>query len=582
MSGFIDITKNDLILILSYFDNIHDFGKLCTNKNKKICDYLYNYYEPKIKLILAKLDLLSSFKNLGFSTFDSNKEKFVETIISLINNNSSYKKINIKEMQNIIVTNFRLLFEGINDIETILNILEDTHDNIDRLEIKLYISLNEIITEEFWNFSYIQNLIFLQRQEIYYLIYFYNLNNKEKINELLNYFTTNEDYKNIIKINIKKYIKKLKKNMITFPITLFDDTNKDILNFDYINGIFKFKILNENKENIDAATVFSGKDFFTKKPKNNKQNSYQLIFTQNDNKIGLSYFDLYNNLDKHVIIICDYTYNVITSGTILIIQCTYNLDSKIMFYILGNNVGRKGKSDKSSKDEDKTGDDEDKTADDEDKTGEDEELINIKGLFQVTLNLVNYILTENDITKFIELKNGIEKFVDYDKTYNTMETILNYITSLKLTKEKASEIIVCLLFGAKRFGDWIQMKISNDNYFYLQTNDILCKLYGIIIGAPVLWLDNNYNITVYNYVINHSKIDVPTISFDYANISEIKNLKKVTSITKLIHRKYKDNMSITGFKPISKITNKQTLFNRTYYKKYIKYKTKYLQLKIKN
>jgi hypothetical protein len=253
-----------------------------------------------------------------------------------------------------------------------------------------------------------------------------------------------------------------------------------------------------------------------------------------------------------------------------------------MFYILGNNVGRKGKSDKSTKDEDKTGDDEDKTGDDEDKTGEDEELVNIKGLFQVTLNLVNYILTENDITKFIELKNGIEKFVDYDKTYNTMETILNYITSLKLTKEKACEIIVCLLFGAKRFGDWIQMKISNDNYFYLQTNDILCKLYGIIIGAPVLWLDNNYNITVYNYVINHSKIDVPTISFDYANISEIKNLKKVTSITKLIHRKYKDNMSITGFKPISKITNKQTLFNRIYYKKYIKYKTKYLQLKIKN
>ncbi len=569
MSGFFDITKEDLILILSYFDNIHDFGKLCTNKNKKICDNLYNYYEPKITLILTKLDLISSFKNVGFSTFDSNKEKLVETIISLINNNSSYKKINIKEMQNIIVNNFRLLFEGINDIETILNILEDTNDNIDRLEIKLYISANAIITEEFWHFSYIQNLIFLQRQEIYYLIYFYNLNNEEKINELINYFTTNKDYKNIIKTNIKKNINKLKKNMITFPITLFDDTNKDILDFDYINGIFKFKILNENKENIDAATVFSGKDFFTKKPKNNKQNSYQLIFTENDNKIGLSYFDLYNNLDKHQIIICDYTYNVIKVETILIIQCTYNLDDNIMFYVLGNSVGRKGKSDKSGKDEDE----------DEEKSAEDKELLNIKGLFQVTLNLVNYILTEDDIIKFIELKNGIEKFVDYKKTYNTMETILNYIKSLKLTKEKACEIIVCLLFGAKRFGDWIQMKISYDNYFYLQTNDILCKLYGIIIGAPVLWLDNNYNITVYNYDIDHTKIDVPTISFDYANISEIKNLKKVTSITKLIHRKYKDNMSITGFKPISKITNKQTSFNRTYYEKYIKYKTKYLKLK---
>jgi len=570
MSGFFDITKEDLILILSYFDNIHDFGKLCTNKNKKICDYLYNYYEPKIKLILTKLDLISSFKNVGFSTFDSNKEKLVETIISLINNNSLYKKINIKQMQNIIVNNFRLLFEGINDIETILKILEDTNDNIDRLEIKLYISSNAIITEEFWHFSYIQNLIFLQRQEIYYLIYFYNLNNEEKINELINYFTTNEDYKNTIKINLKKNINELKKNMITFPITLFDDTNKDILDFDYINGIFKFKILNENKENIDAATVFSGKDFFTKKPKNNKQNSYQLIFTENDNKIGLSYFDLYNNLDKHIIIICDYTYNVIKLETNLIIQCTYNLDDNIMFYVLGNSVGRKGKSDKSSKDEDE----------DEEKSAEDEELVNIKGLFQVTLNLVNYILSEDDIIKFIELKNGIEKFVDYDKTYNTMETILNYIKSLKLTKEKACEIIVCLLFGAKRFGDWIQMKISYDNYFYLQTNDILCKLYGIIIGAPVLWLDNNYNITVYNYDIDHTKIDVPTISFDYANISEIKNLKKVTSITKLIHRKYKDNMSITGFKPITKITNKQTPFNRTYYEKYIKYKTKYLKLKI--
>jgi hypothetical protein len=335
MSGFFDITKEDLILILSYFDNIHDFGKLCTNKNKKICDNLYNYYEPKITLILTKLDLISSFKNVGFSTFDSNKEKLVETIISLINNNSSYKKINIKEMQNIIVNNFKLLFEGINNTETILNILEDINNNIDRIEIKLYIASNKIITEEFWHFSYIQNLIFLQRQEIYYLIYFYNLNNEEKINELINYFTTNKDYKNIIKTNIKKNINKLKKNMITFPITLFDDTNKDILDFDYINGIFKFKILNENKENIDAATVFSGKDFFTKKPKNNKQNSYQLIFTENDNKIGLSYFDLYNNLDKHQIIICDYTYNVIKVETILIIQCTYNLDDNIMFYVLG-------------------------------------------------------------------------------------------------------------------------------------------------------------------------------------------------------------------------------------------------------
>ena len=66
------------------------------------------------------------------------------------------------------------------------------------------------------------------------------------------------NYKNIIERNLKKnnFIKNL-----TFPITMFDDTSIDILNCRYIYNLFKFKIINKDKENIDCANTFNGETF---------------------------------------------------------------------------------------------------------------------------------------------------------------------------------------------------------------------------------------------------------------------------------------------------------------------------------
>ena len=67
------------------------------------------------------------------------------------------------------------------------------------------------------------------------------------------------------------------------------------------------------------------------------------------------------------------------------------------------------------------------------------------------------------------------------------------------------EIITNLIFGCKRFGDWIQVQISKKFYFMIQTKDRICKLYSYFYGAPViLTLDDdkqyffNYNVDITN------------------------------------------------------------------------------------
>lgn len=598
----------DLQLVLSYFDNIHDFGELCTYGKNSICNYLYNYYKPKIEPILkkielmseSKMELMSEFKNSGFTSFNNKKDHFIAVLINLINNNNDIKKIDIKQMQSKIVNNFQILFENINDIETILNILQYVDNNDDYIEISKYCLTNRVITPEFWEFNYIRNLIFYQRQQIYYLIYYQKIKKYDKVNELVDYFTSNTVIQEKVKENLKNHIIKLNRHNITFPITMFDDTNKDTLYFKYINGLFKFKILNENKKNIDAAKISTGDKFFNSLKKNNTDNtinSYQFMFIKKGDKIGLTFFDINNNLTENKILIDNFTFqlnkSVITHE--LFIECKYNLDNDIHFNVLQNNVGRG------------------KNSDDEDDGPH--------GLFQVAKLLIKYIEENKNILKFDELKINIETHLDYESTKTTIDKIITKIYNhslldvIELDKsllqliirdetlinnilldrtlldekileeillEKAKQLIVCLLFGAKRFGDWLQMELSYDNYFYLQTHDLLCKIYGILIGAPILWIDSNYNITAYNYDITSSNI----INYDYSEINKEKNLYKIDSednTIQLINRKYKDNMSdsiklYTNRKTIP-TSEKLTAFNRIYYNKYKKYKIKYLELK---
>lgn len=118
------------------------------------------------------------------------------------------------------------------------------------------------------------------------------------------------------------------------------------------------------------------------------------------------------------------------------------------------------------------------------------------------------------------------------------------------------------------------MRISKENYFYLQTDDLLCKLYGILIGAPVLWIDENYKIIAYNY-------DKITQQNNYINIVNSDEINIDDRNYSIIHRRLNEDLGYTfGIKTPTKFTNKLSSLERIYYNKYIKYKTKYIKLKL--
>lgn len=120
-NDFID----NIINLLSYYDNIHDFGILCTKNNKNLCNYLYNSYSAnitenriKIKEILNKYfninlankieeNIYKWFDNNLFLSFDKDKHIFIDTIKYIIDSKiNTIKKINIENMQEIILNNF--------------------------------------------------------------------------------------------------------------------------------------------------------------------------------------------------------------------------------------------------------------------------------------------------------------------------------------------------------------------------------------------------------------------------------------------------------------------------------------------
>ena len=55
---------DNLILLLSYFDNLHDFGELCVKENKNVCEELYNNYKNILKNINKQIEkeILKLFK----------------------------------------------------------------------------------------------------------------------------------------------------------------------------------------------------------------------------------------------------------------------------------------------------------------------------------------------------------------------------------------------------------------------------------------------------------------------------------------------------------------------------------------
>lgn len=125
--------------------------------------------------------------------------------------------------------------------------------------------------------------------------------------------------------------------------------------------------------------------------------------------------------------------------------------------------------------------------------------------------------------------------------------------------DKCLGIIVFILFGSKRFGDWIQVELAKKYYFMLRTDDFYCRLYSYIINAPVI-IDK----IIYNYkpVENfNNSIDTKIFS----KTDEKLNKNDITNNDKII---FTDTREIEGS------------LNRYYFHKYLKYKYKYLRLKL--
>ena len=150
----------------------------------------------------------------------------------------------------------------------------------------------------------------------------------------------------------------------------------------------------------------------------------------------------------------------------------------------------------------------------------------------------------NELIKFFYIKNLYTQLYNIYKKY--------------LTLELCQGCIIFIMFGFKRFGDWIQVYLSNKFYFMLETNDFYCKLYSYLVGAPVI-----FDKMIYNYDLIKIKPDIDKDLFKIINTNE--KISNYTNNDTILYRSLRNIHTHT--------------INRFYFNKYIKYKKKYLKLK---
>jgi hypothetical protein len=154
-------------------------------------------------------------------------------------------------------------------------------------------------------------------------------------------------------------------------------------------------------------------------------------------------------------------------------------------------------------------------------------------------------------------KKELESILNIDDLYIQLNNIYNKYPD---NQELCKGYIVFLLFGTKRFGDWIQANLAKKFYFMLQSVDNLCNLYALISGAPVLIDD-----TIYNY-------NPPDNIMDHDNLFHIVDMNNNRT-------NIKDQLNGIVYKGLRDVTTES--INRNYFEKYIKYKIKYIKLKLR-
>jgi hypothetical protein len=343
----------------------------------------------------------------------------------------------------------------------------------------------------------------LLRQPLYYLI-------KNKDDKLMTFFIKyfrldffNKYILEIIYEQIKINIESIKEYNITYPSTFIDDMSSGIKDDEHMH----FKMINADHEIIDQSKVEGKKSYL------DNSNPYYHFKINGNQSLGV------NLQDDNEIIFLDIKFKKSDNGII----CSYD-NIKLEIY---NNSKK-----------------------------------NIISTVRVLCYIIDKsIKNMSEQKKLIEGIINIEYLDDFlrklDDKYK-LDSVYNNLNKFGL--------ITAMLFGAKRYGDWIQVNLAKKYYFILQTKDLYCKLYSYISGAPVI-IDNK----IYNF--NHKELVDKLVKIEGPEQTKMTDTEVKPSGRVFFKNLEKENLT---FYDIHKI---DTEFSRYYFDKYKKYKKKYLLLK---
>jgi hypothetical protein len=170
------------------------------------------------------------------------------------------------------------------------------------------------------------------------------------------------------------------------------------------------------------------------------------------------------------------------------------------------------------------------------------------------------------LDKIYQNEKELNEIIDTTYLHLNLRRLYDYFNDPKFDSYNKLDLckgcLVNLIFGAKRFGDWMQVNLSKKHYFILQTKDFYCKIYAYLIGAPVIFDDIIYNYMPPDDLIIDNKIfKIFNIDSDQTTLEEYQGDKN------LIYKSLRDI--------------KTPDISRYYFIKYLKYKAKYHDLKKK-
>ena len=600
-----NILKN-LIIYLSYIDSLHDFKK--DDIKFKHLHSLYTFYDNMYSFSnQSKNKLLDETKylkklirtNVHDVNLASNRKIILNEIETILLNNNTMtihdqtydpnnydntkiNKISLIDFKYIILENFKLITEKITEIDVLNQMIDYNGSNnlfYERLPSIKYKSKLEL----YYNNESTVELIFFQRNIYYQLIKLFKENeklNEDKITEILKFIlnTFYNEHHNTIRKSIRKNILQIKE--INFPISFFNDTELD--NINNLSNIFKFQIKNNQKKEIDSANISD-----TGIGIENSLNKINFNINKFDEKLDFSndFFDIKMYLDKYE----DIKYRI----NLRIISVLNTDNTNIIDYTFSFTNTNKHNTNsvknilKYLDDYYKNG-----TINENFKILKKNELSNINTFFNdinkyhnmskltFLTDLKNYkSRTKNNMKSFLTHidkynNNNIKKFFEDinediikmdDKVLVDTNDTVKYIIN-EYSKYTNSSILVFIITSFKRFGDWYQQLLGKYTYFYVFTIDYYAKLFGILNKSPVI-LNQNGEYYLYNFLPN--KID-DTIEFRTIDNKTLIHPKSIYGL--------KNNL-FTNQELYN--TNKKIDYDRSYYKKYIKYKLKYIKYKLK-